>query len=376
MQTAALVPAPKQTRTDAGIGASSAAAAIGVSEYSRPIDAWLVHTGRREPFAGNEKTYWGNTLEPIIRAHYVEKHQVAVHVPPVSLFHRDLSFVRATPDGIVLDETGKWLYVGPQVKNVGWRMEQEWKDDGGNRTAPIDYYIQGVVEMAVTDLPRIDFAVFCGGQQYFEVTIERDRSIEGDVLEQLAAFWKLVQTDTQPELDDSESFRGHLLKQIKRRVHVEASTERLADIERWRDVAVQMKQLKREEGAIKNRIAAELAAKDAARMVSPIGDITIGNPRKKTAWKAIAESMTPLCSTMHMLDRELAVLRGDVANLVSLDHPTCQRLDGLRAQVRLVSEITSYSELVARHTTHGDPTINRPRAWTKEAGDEGNEEEG
>jgi predicted phage-related endonuclease len=105
MTATALVPSPPQERTDHGVGASSAAAAIGVSEYRSRLDAWLEATGRVAGFAGNERTQWGQVLEPVIRAHYVELHAVTVHVPPQSLFHREHSFIRATPDGIVLGVT-------------------------------------------------------------------------------------------------------------------------------------------------------------------------------------------------------------------------------------------------------------------------------
>ncbi len=318
---AVLVPGPAQTRTDRGVGASSAAAAIGVSDYRGQLDAWLEITGRVPGFAGNEKTRWGNALEPVIRAHYVEKNRVNVYVPPASLFHRDHDFIRATPDGIVLGPDDKWAFCGPQVKNVGLRMAPLWADGA----TPTDYLIQGVVEMAVTDLPRIDFAVLVGGQDYREVTIWRDDEIEADVVEQLVAFWQLVESDTQPEIDDSKVFRSHVLRQIKRKASVHASAAARANLERWREVAREMKALKTEEGTLKNRVLAELAAANANRMVSDLGDVNVGAPRRKTAWKAVAQ--------------ELAV------------------------------HVLNFREVVARHTAIGEPSVNRPRIWTKDVGE-------
>src|SRR5690349_21449797 len=111
MTSTALVPSPPQERTDRGVGASSAAAAGGVSEYRSPLDAWLEATGRVAPFSGNERTRWGQVLEPVIRAHYVELHAVTVHVPPESLFHPEHDFIRATPDGIVIGPDDVWQFV-------------------------------------------------------------------------------------------------------------------------------------------------------------------------------------------------------------------------------------------------------------------------
>ncbi|MDQ3400422.1 MAG: hypothetical protein M3470_05430, partial [Chloroflexota bacterium] len=73
---------------------------------------------------------------------------------------------------------------------------------------------------------------------------------------------------------------------------------------------------------LRNRVLAELAAANANRMTSDLGDVNVGAPRRKTAWKAIAH--------------ELAV------------------------------HVLNFREVVARHTATGDPSVNRPRNWTKD----------
>jgi putative phage-type endonuclease len=360
-----LVPSPEQTRVDVGIGASSAAAAVGVSDHRTRLDAWLEATGRIAGFEGNERTRWGQVLEPVIRAHYVERNGATVHVPPTSMFHAEHAFIRATPDGIVLDPmTNAPMYVGPQVKNVGLRMAPAWADGA----IPIDYAIQGVVEMAVTVLPRIDFAVLIGGQEYREVTMWRDAELEADCIDQLVDFWRLVETNTQPEIDASRAFRSHALKQIKRKATVMASPVSLADLERWREVAILAKRLKAEEATLKNRVVAELAAVNANRMTSPLGDVSIGNPAKKTSWKEVAHDLRPLVTSLDLVERELRELGFELAD-DRQDHPLLRRVESLRAQIKLVNTLTSYEAVVAKHTTIGDPRVNRPREWTKDVGD-------
>lgn len=361
-----LVSGPEQRRTAGGIGASEAAAAIGVSDYQTPVDAWLVATGRAPGFAGNEQTEWGHILEPVIRAKYVEKNRVEVYVPPESIWHPAIPWLKATPDGIVLDATGAWLHVGPQVKNVGLRMASAWAEG-----VPTDYLIQGVVEMSVTDLPRIDFAVLMGGQQYREFTVYRDAELEADVLEGLHAFWRLVETDAQPAIDESAKLKSHLLGQIKRCTTIEAGPLETATISRWREVVVEMARLKKEERRIKNLILASLAAADAGRMTSELGAISIGNPRKKTAWKDVAHALRPLLTTASVLERELAALRADAEDSPAL----MQRIDGLRAQLRLVGDLNNFEALVATNTKVGEPSVNRPRNWTKDIGPDSEEAE-
>lgn len=365
MSTAALVPSPPQERTDAGVGASSAAAAIGVSEYRSRLDAWLEATGRVAGFEGNERTRWGQVLEPVIRAHYVELHGVTVHVPPESLFHREHAFIRATPDGIVLGPGDSWQFVGPQVKNVGLRMAPAWADG----VVPVDYLIQGVVEMSVTSLPRIDFAVLMGGQHYEERTLWRDAELEADVIEQLVEFWRLVQTNTQPEIDESRAFRSHLLQQIKRKATVEASAATLADLERWRDVAREIKTLKLEEGVLKNRVVAAIAAANANKLTSPIGNVSIGSaPKRTVSWKSIAEQLRVMPLSLQQTERELEVLRADIAGITPelVAASWLQRIDAMRAQLRIAGATETFDELVRRHTSFGDPSVTRPQAWTKD----------
>lgn len=356
-----LVPGPTQTRAAGGIGASEAAAAIGVNPYTPPIKAWRVLTGRDPAFEGNEATFWGQTLEAVIRAHYVERNGVIVHVPPTSLWHPMLPWLKAMPDGIVINENHEQLYVAPQVKSVGLRQADRWRDE----QVPEEYIIQAVVEMAVTGLERLDFAVLIGAQQYEQRTVLRDRELEEMVLEQLGVFWRCVEEDRAPALDDSDAYRSHLLKQIKRKAIVEASPSDIITLERWRELVIEQKKLKLEEKRVKNLVAAVLAAADANTLSSDLGDIKIGAARKKTAYKSACEAMAPALSALALVERELAALRADVVD----DAPAAavfQRLEALRAGVRLVRSggLDSYEDLITSHTDLGDPVMNRPRRWT------------
>lgn len=370
MNAAQLVPGPQQTRAQGGIGASEAAAAIGVSPYQRPIDAWLRLTGRAPAFVGNEATFWGQALEAVIRAHYVERNNVVVHVPPTSLWHPKLPWLKAMPDGIVINEQREQLYVAPQVKSVGLRMADRWKDG----QIPEEYVIQAVIEMAVTGLERLDFAVLIGAQSYEQPTILRDHELEGMVLDQLGEFWRCVEEDRAPAVDDSDSYRAHLLKQIKRKAIVEARDEDVISLERWREVVIQAKQLKLEERSLKNRIAAVMSAADANVLSSDLGDIKVGAPRKKTSWKGAAEAMAPALAALATIERELADIAADDDNA---SVATLTRIDGLRAGLALVrgNGLQSYEEVVTSHTELGDPVMNRPRKWTAGVVDDDENEE-
>lgn len=362
------LPGPQQTRAKGGVGASESAGAIDCSDYSGPLDVWLTLTGRAKPFEGNKATEWGNRLEQVIRQTYVTKHQVDVYVPPTSLWHPELPFVKAMPDGIVLDTAGAWSYVGPQCKNVGWRMAPLW-DEGAT---PQDYLIQGVVEMAVTNLPRIDFFVLIGGQDDREVTIWRDAELEADVMQALSEFWKYVESDTQPPITGSKKFRSHILSQIRHKAIVEATPADLVTLMRWRDVVQEKHRLVAEEKLIKNLIAAELAVRGGNKLTSPIGAIAIGNPRRKTAWKEVASVAGQSHRLLGHVTRRLQLLYQEQ------DLPTVSsEVDKLFAELSVAAANTeTYEDIVQRNTSIGDPSVRRPNAWTKDLDDsEGDSDE-
>lgn len=310
-----LVPSPAQELSTAPrLGASEAAACIGLNPYQGPMDIWLTKTGRKPAFAGNEKTRWGHVLEPVIRAAYVEAHGVTVWVPPTTLQHGTHPFITATPDGIVVaPHSHHWEYVAPQVKNVGLRQAQEWEAG-----IPEHYVIQAVVEMAVTQLPRLDFAVLVGGQEYLERTVHRDTEVEAAVLAALAEFWDRVQRDAPPEVDGSETYRKYLMERIRKADVIEAGELETALMGTWRDIVRQQAALDQELDEVQADLLAHMVEQNCAGFKSKeLGTVSLSAPGTATLWKAVAESAgaTP--------------------------------------------------ELIAQHTSPSARKFNRPRNWTK-----------
>jgi predicted phage-related endonuclease len=359
------VATPVQNRSDFGIGASGAAAAIDCSDYGSPVDAWLDVTGRAK-FAGNKATEWGNRLEPVIRQTYCTKHGVTVHVPKESLFHVDLPFVRATPDGIVLDPHGAWSYVGPQCKNVGLRQAPLWADGA----LPNDYLIQGVTEMAVTNLDRIDFYVLIGGQDDREVTLWRDAELEAEVLEALTDFWGFVERDEQPPITGSKKLRAHLAGLVTKAAVIEATPADIAVLERWREIARQAKALEAEEKKIRNIVLAELVKRGGNKMSSPLGMIAVPNGTRKTRWKEVAGDLARMSSTLDGVDGELLAIA-----MTTADEQLRDRLTGLRTAIALnLGDVGGFAQSVTRHTNVNPAGPRRPNDWTKNLDEENDDE--
>ena len=160
-----------------GIGGSDVAAVLGMNPYRSPLDVWLSKTRDEDTFTGNERTEWGSRLEPVVREHYAAQHpRWWVDEVPGVLAHPDVPIAQASLDGLVNAKEGQH---GLEVKCTA----QSWD-------RPPDYYLMQVLwYMAVTDLPRFDFAVLTRGNEYAEFTVERDEGICEYLLSEVDDWW-------------------------------------------------------------------------------------------------------------------------------------------------------------------------------------------
>ena len=182
-----------------GIGASEAAAVLGVSPFKKPIDIW------REKVEGNADDHftprklWGKLLEDAIRNHYAKTHGVKVRVYRKAVQHKRLPFLFATPDGKIVGQNGLL-----EVKTSGER--NRWLDG-----VPVFYKVQGVHQMACTGADWVDFAVLIGGSDYREFRLDRDDEEVQMLEDELAEWWqKHVIEKVEPDPDGSLSYRSFL----------------------------------------------------------------------------------------------------------------------------------------------------------------------
>ena len=188
-----------------GIGASDAAAAVGLNPYQSPLELWMIKTGRDgllpapDPNDIHTPLYWGNLLEPKVAEAYAKTTGNKVRRINAVLQHPDADkpwmltnldyTVAGNPDVQILE-----------CKTAGFHGARLWADG-------VPEYIQYQVQhqLAVTGKQAADVAVLVCGQELRIHRIDRDK----DVIERLIAlehaFWHLVETDTPPEADGSDS---------------------------------------------------------------------------------------------------------------------------------------------------------------------------
>ncbi len=318
----------------AGLGASEVAAALGLSRWKAPITLWLEKTGRQPPTVAGEPAHWGTKLEPIIRAEYVERHGVEVHVPRQSEYHPTISWARATVDGYVhTPQDGKFIRSHVlECKTVGLRLADDWGDEH-EESVPDYYYCQAVWQMFVTGLRRVDFAVLLGGQRYFEVPVNHDPGLEAEIVEGVSEFMRLVETDTPPSVDASEAHTRYLRSLIK---HTEKPVPATPEIEalttRWRDLVQAGKHIDDETDLLKNQLLAKCVELEASKVQTAHGRIQVSKPGEtnRTDYKALVQDFA--------------------------------------ARLQLRGEAIDMDAEIAKRTTvtPTDGSLRRPTNWTKE----------
>lgn len=188
-----------------GIGSSEAAAAVGLNPYQSQLELWLIKTGRDsllpkdDPHDEDSPTYWGTILEPIVAAHYTKRTGHRVRRINAVLQHPDpqFSWMLANIDREVTGAAEVQLL---ECKTAGINGAKLWKDG-----VPEYVQLQVLHQLAVTGKTAADVAVLLGGQHLEIHRIVRDDLLIARLIQLEVAFWRLVESDTPPSADGSES---------------------------------------------------------------------------------------------------------------------------------------------------------------------------
>ncbi len=268
----------KQVIDHRGIGASEIAAALGLSPYKAPLELWLEKTGQREGFAGNDATEWGHDVEPALREWYVRRSQAAVWVPPGSLFHDGIAWMRSTPDGIVLHADAEavggasspdaWLR-GFEAKNVGWRSAHRWGEPGSDEV-PIEYLLQAQQGMAVTGLECWDIVASIGGAAPEIFPIVRDEDLIGMLIEGGDAFMSCVARNVAPPIDGTEAWSELLAERypFAREDFVPAGDEDERNADALRRVRASLRELELDKARLENLLKAAIGERAGIETVN------------------------------------------------------------------------------------------------------------
>lgn len=188
-----------------GIGASDAAAAVGLNPYQSQLELWMVKTGRDgglpkiDPSDDTTPVYWGTLLESIVAAAYTKRTGNRVRRVNSVLQHPDpdKEWMLANLDYVVSGSSEVQIL---ECKTAGINGVRLWVDG-------VPHYIQCQVQhqLAVTGKAAADVCVLVCGQEIRIHRIERDEALINQLIELERKFWHYVETDTPPPADGSDS---------------------------------------------------------------------------------------------------------------------------------------------------------------------------
>lgn len=192
-----------------GLGGSDMAAIFGLNPYKTPYELYLEKIGELEE-EENEKTSWGNLLEPVIAAVYSKEKGVEV-VESDTKIHESHPYLLANPDRLI-----KGTKRGLEIKNVGYQLAHLWGDEG-SLLIPEHVYPQVAHYMYVFDYDSWDVAALIGGNDFRIYTFERDKEFDAIIQEQASHFWNNhVVAKNPPEVSFSDKGMSLIKKKFNK----------------------------------------------------------------------------------------------------------------------------------------------------------------
>lgn len=260
-----------------GLGASDAAAILGVSRWHSPLDVWNQKMGIAKPEKKEEHQEWGLLLEPALAARYSQI--TGRRLRRVGTIRSKVHpLLYAHPDRLVVGESG---LVEIKVSRSAW-------DE-----IPIYYKTQAIQQMICADREWVDFAVLVHGQRFLTPIprLERDRSIEPDFIAELEDWWQRhIIGGEPPDMDGGEAGKQYLRKTYPEGDgEIVATAQMLPMIDQFRIAQHNRKQVEQEEERLKQKI--QVLIGEGSSLVGPFGKISLARfNMTKTAWESVARA--------------------------------------------------------------------------------------
>ena len=178
-------------------------AALEGKSYQSQLELWMQKTGKADllpavdPNDDTSPMFWGTLLEPIVAAHYTKRTGNKVRRVNAVLQHPIHPWMLANVDREVMGSSDVQIL---ECKTAGIHGARLWKDG-----VPEYVQLQVMHQLAVTGHKAADVAVLIGGQELRIFRIERDEALIARLIEMEHAFWQLVESNTPPSGDGSDS---------------------------------------------------------------------------------------------------------------------------------------------------------------------------
>lgn len=255
------IPTAKITREEwlqlrrKGIGGSDASVIMGKNPYRSILQLWEEKTGKlRVTDEGNEYTYWGNVMEPIIRKEFMNRTGLKVRQKHAMIFHKDYPYLFADVDGIVTDERGEKCIF--EAKTASQYKAEQWEDG-----VPEEYILQVQHYLEVCGMDKAYIAALIGGNKFIFHTIYRDEELIRNLISREKEFWEgCVLTGTEPVMDDSDATRDYLNQKYSDPIEgsIQLQEDMKSVLAEYQDVDRKVKELEKQKTGLANQIKAAM----------------------------------------------------------------------------------------------------------------------
>lgn len=191
-----LTPAQLAERRN-GLGASEAAAAVGLSRWCSPLELYLRKLGEAPEQSETWPMRVGSALEPLVLAGFTAETGLSVSDQQRQFRDPALPWRWATVDGIAAD--------GALVEAKTSGSPAEWGDD--EAAIPIEYACQVQHALAVTGLALAYVPVLIATRELRVYRVPRDEELIELLTEREREFWRRVETREPPAPKTLEEMR-------------------------------------------------------------------------------------------------------------------------------------------------------------------------
>ena len=233
---------------DTGIGGSEIAGILGISPWESPWSVWARKLGRLPSLVPTKPMIWGTVLEQPIAKQWSEESGIKSIQPPNITIYRstECEIALSSPDRLTKAKDA-WV----EIKNVGSYRLTDW-DQG----IPDYYWVQAQWELAVSGLDLCHVVALVGGQDLRWRKVLADPEWQQMAFEKAEAFWGLVQTETEPDVDDSEATLKAMQSVYGEKITdpVEGGAELAIQVAAYQDAQAQEKAIDSAKNLARNKI--------------------------------------------------------------------------------------------------------------------------
>lgn len=233
------------------LGASEAAAVLGLSRWGTPLSVWAEKTGQIEPddISENLAVELGNELEDFVARKFEKKTGKKVERVPETIYHPLYPFLGANLDRRVVGENAIL-----EAKTCSAWKAREWDQE----EMPIEYIVQVMHQLAVSGAEKGYLAVLIGNQDFKIKEIFRDDKALEDLVRREVSFWcDFVVPKVMPaaKWGDKDTLTAMFPEATEGEVK-ELTDEAAAICEVLEGISADLKSLERQEEEQKNQLRA------------------------------------------------------------------------------------------------------------------------